>query len=125
MKIFILCFCLILVSGCANISNAYKNTYNRYSYGYNYYSYEVHITSDPSGAKIEWDNNYIGQTPLTYTISGSNGFLQSSIIKAYPISTGQYVQTKRIDGFSPVPKNIYFDMSLVPDQQTVNVNINQ
>lgn len=90
--------------------------------------YVIKITSSPSGAKIELNNDLIGESPLKYRLNDrfkaydrfSNGLILQDpkprylTIKAYPISEGQFLQTKRINLMQPFPRNIYFDLSLAP-----------
>lgn len=76
------------------------------------------ITSTPSGARIEIDDNYIGKTPLTTTIKRQCtqfGWAEHVIfINALPTNPGQYVQRKIIGLDQQIPTNIYFEMNLVP-----------
>ena len=99
--------------GCATIpiplDSYHKEDYNWYI---EYNQYVVEIISEPPGAKIEWDNEYIGEAPVKRVCTGKVGVLVTMIIKAYPISPGQDVQTKILYGNSPIPRKIYFDMRL-------------
>ena len=73
--------------------------------------------------RIEANNDYIGKAPLTLKIFGDkdgtfHNFGSSDyIIRAYPLSTNQYIQTKvfRTGGWfsqeDKVPSRIYFDMN--------------
>lgn len=75
--------------------------------------------SSPSGARIEIDGNYIGDTPLTYTWPSSyqNGerFRDQVTIKAFPSGSGQHPQRKFYESFGgvlpPIPQKVYFDMN--------------
>ena len=89
------------------------------------------IDSDPEGARIEVNGNYIGVTPTTYTVQGNDdrsfngGWIQGPSITytAFP-PNGQpnlYLQSK---SFSPsaffkqgdhIPERIFFDMHLKTD----------
>lgn len=64
VKIFISFLCLILISGCATTSST-ENYHNATRY------YTLHIISEPSGVKIEVNGNYIGETPVDYTVKCS------------------------------------------------------
>ena len=111
-KILMLLFSCLVLSGCATTPyhNAYQDTYRQDSTGYNYYTYEVYIASEPPGVRVEWNNEYAGKTPFVYFINGHVGYLSNTIIMAYPISPRGIAKTKYLDGFSPIPKKIYFDM---------------
>ena len=86
-------------------------------------AYYVQVESSEPGVRIEADNDYIGKTPLTLKIFGDkdgtfHNFGSSDyIIRAYPLSTNQYIQTKvfRTGGWfsqeDKVPSHIYFDMN--------------
>jgi hypothetical protein len=69
----------------------------------------VEYLSEPAGAKIEVNDNYIGNTPTRGVIwyRGS----ATLTIKAYPNGDGQRLQTKIIQ-VPPIPQKIYFDMTL-------------
>lgn len=79
----------------------------------------VEIISEPPGARIEINNDYIGDAPLTVNIpQNSNGeFTRNTTIAAMPIRSGNYVQMKRFYVYGsmpsdPIPKRIFFDMRL-------------
>ena len=101
----------MLISGCAGIMLERGRHLEKNSYHY-YNEYEVEIVSDPPGAEIEWDGEYVGQTPVTYKLTGRKSFINKAVVKAYPIESGQYMQTKVLR--HPVPKKIYFDLNLAP-----------
>ncbi len=75
--------------------------------------------SNPPGARIEVDGNYIGNAPLTYSWPWSyrNGgrFNNEVEIKAYPSGPKQFPQRKFFEshgGTLPsIPAKIYFDMN--------------
>jgi hypothetical protein len=78
--------------------------------------------SDDVGARIEANEDYIGQAPLTLTIFGDkdgtfhNFGSKDYIIRAFPVATNQFLQTKvfRTGGWfsegDRVPSRIFFDM---------------
>lgn len=74
------------------------------------------IISEPPGAHIEVDSNYVGTTPVTVTLEQDGlGYLSDTIVvKALPVIDGQYTQTKILHWEDPVPKTLYFQMNLVP-----------
>jgi PEGA domain-containing protein len=78
----------------------------------------VQILSDPPGARIEINGNYVGDAPLTVKVKADteyNRFYSNTLIRAYPKENG-YVQTKY---FAPgtsegldLPDRIFFDTNL-------------
>jgi hypothetical protein len=86
-------------------------------------AYLVQVESSEPGVRIEANNDYIGQTPLTLKIFGDkdgtfHNFGSSEyIVRALPANTNQFMQTKvfRTGGWfsqeDKVPSRIYFDMS--------------
>lgn len=119
IKLLWLIILVISLSGCSTPLKPAFNSYTTDALFYNYNNYEIEIISDPSGVKIEWDNNLIGVTPLKRVINGETGFVNYAIIKAYPVYNGQYVQTKIIE--HPFPRTIYFNMNLVPNNYNINI----
>ena len=73
-----------------------------------YNNFNIEIISDPAGAVIEWDNQYMGVTPLTIPMTGKMGNAITATIKATPKISGQYVQYKVLR--NPLPSKIYFNM---------------
>ena len=94
--------------------------------------FEVQIISDPPGARIEVNDNYIGDAPLTVKIEGYSDrtFKKETIIVANPIIAGQYVQRKRFWGGytrelnDRIPERILFIMNLnkAPTQYDIDIN---
>ena len=83
--------------------------------------YNTRVTSDPPGARIELNNDYMGTTPLTLDWLGytNNRFVNSYVVKAFPTHPGDYVQEKTFKGTRPgvywgdeIPKHIFFDMNI-------------
>lgn len=95
------------------------------------------IDSDPQGARIEINNEYIGKTPTSYTIAGNgdrsfNGsWVQGSMIELVATPSAQetnlFVQRKlfRPSAFfqqgDHIPEKVFFDMHLKTDQ----INLSQ
>ncbi len=92
------------------------------------YQVETLITSEPSGARIEINGNYIGDTPVTTRIRHypeDRVVMGRVVVRATPKEPeGQYIQIKAFNGpqhpFDPnrdvVPERIFFDMR-VPTAQ--------
>ena len=99
--------------------------------------FKIEIISEPSGAKIEVDNNYVGKTPCTITITrryvwqswnneyGIDQLTRQIEVVANPVFEGGSLQRKYIpSSVSEVPKKIYFNMYLSRRDPTYNFNIN-
>ena len=94
--------------------------------------YQVGIDSDPQGVRVEVNNDYVGKTPVTYSISGNsdrsfNGnWVQGSMIEfvATPPAeaTNLFVQRKlfRPSAFfqqgDHIPEKMFFDMRVKTEQ---------
>jgi hypothetical protein len=82
----------------------------------------VEIISDPPGANIEVNDDYIGRTPCVVQIPSRGTarlFVKNTTIRAMPTTPGHYSQTKWFNGLSygdrdTIPRRIFFDMSLGP-----------
>jgi PEGA domain len=90
---------------------------------------KVEILSDPAGARIEVNDNYVGDAPITVEIPQSGGyFTRNTVIRALPTEGGDYVQAKYFSGSIPdvwypetvgahrdqIPSRIFFDVRLGP-----------
>lgn len=103
--------CLVFFAGCA--------------------AFEAHTTttkviSDPPGARIELDDDYIGDAPLEIKwewLLRERVFDRKHIITALPIYSGQQVQLKFFWPGDSIPKTILFDMKLVPAPQRYELDI--
>jgi hypothetical protein len=87
-------------------------------------SFPVEIISEPSGAKVEVNDDYIGETPLTINLEGwgnTRTFVRNHTIVAHPVSAGGQTQVKIFSGWAEpnltygdkIPKKIYFNMNLI------------
>jgi hypothetical protein len=76
------------------------------------------IESDPPGARIEINSQYVGVTPLRVNIPRRDAEWDpiSITIVASPVIPGQQVQTKYVGHNEPTPTHIFFDMSLVREK---------
>jgi hypothetical protein len=99
---------------------------------------KVEILSDPAGARIEVNDNYVGDAPITVEIpQRASYFTQNTVIRALPAEGGDYVQVKYFSGSIPdawypetvgvhrdqIPSRIFFDMRLGPVTPSVDVNV--
>ena len=87
--------------------------------------YPVHVLTDPPGAKIEVNNDYVGDAPLTITMTGHEDreALRIYFVRAYPkTDSGGWTQVKMIIGYDAVwkgksdriPERLYFNTLLRP-----------
>jgi PEGA domain len=82
---------------------------------------KVQIVSQPTGARIEVNGQYVGDAPVSVDIEASTDgrFWRDTIIKAYPKDTG-YTQIKAFNGKSRwtisdmVPPKLFFDTRTDP-----------
>ena len=113
---YLILLCLLL-EGCALSRGVQKvtmreGTYKKMGKAIYYKDYDIHIVSDPSGIKIEWDNEYLGKTPLTYTYNETRPVWASPIIvRAFPLYEGQEEQVKILLGDKVIPESLHFDMT--------------
>ena len=75
------------------------------------------IISEPPGARIEINNDYVGDAPLHVEIAASKNIygvvIDDVVVVANPVVSGQYRQVKHLLG-QQVPKRMYFDMNMAP-----------
>ena len=76
---------------------------------YDYNEYEIAITSLPCVAKIVWDGEQIGATPIVYKYTGTLYADDNIVVKAIPIDRSFPQKIKRFSGFRPLPRKIHFD----------------
>jgi hypothetical protein len=92
---------------------------------------KVEIISEPSGARIEVNNDYVGNTPITVDIPQEDGrFKEATWVRASPTEAGDYLQSKFFSGPNlgtpgdKIPSRILFEMHLGPATPSVDVNVN-
>lgn len=109
MKRYLFAFMAAMaVSGCASLNQG-DNSVRFDGLGQTYQDYVVYVTSNPPGAKIEWNGECIGTAPLQRVLKGYRGMAAPTVIKAYPAFEGARVMVRRIPGNEPIPQNIDFD----------------
>lgn len=77
----------------------------------------THINSEPPGARVEVNENYVGVTPIDVTLpqSGSHHKLREHItIRALALEPGKPDQEKQLYYNQWAPENILFDMNRQP-----------
>ena len=105
--------------------------------------YSTEIMSDPPGARIEVDGNYIGEAPVKYTW-GRYKYMyftdRPHEVIASPTYKGHCVQRKYYNGGhsynpftgmgsvgynDPIPSKIFFTTALCQQTPSVDVNVNK
>ncbi|MFA5271789.1 MAG: hypothetical protein WC412_05570 [Candidatus Omnitrophota bacterium] len=88
------------------------------------------ILSAPPGARIEINNEFVGETPLfveinRYCNDWTGAEYCNVVINAIPKEKGQYAQTKFFDYSVKIPKKIFFDMrlELVSPKKQYDINV--
>lgn len=91
--------------------------------------YKIRVETDPPGARIEVDQDFMGESPVTVTVMGGHNGAWSNhqryhIIRAVPARAGQHVQQKIFysgweeagyrDTKDMIPKSIFFNMNIAP-----------
>lgn len=77
----------------------------------------THIQSEPSGAKIEVNEDYVGTAPVEVKLPqvGKHHRLKAHVtIRAIPIDPGQYEQEKQLYYNQWAPEKVLFDMTRKP-----------
>jgi hypothetical protein len=73
----------------------------------------IQIISDPPGARIEVNDDYVADAPISITVPTDRAkFTKVTIIRATPTLQGKYVQSKHFDATSKVSSRILFSMGL-------------
>ena len=131
---------IMFLGGCECDPNNYSwrgyNECGEYNLLYDQYppprTYTTKVISEPPGARIELDNDYIGDAPLEIQWEGypaTGCFTRNHELRALPINEGQYSQYKFFDGTSlgvgrpKIPKTIFFDMRLAPVPRHYEIDI--
>ena len=119
---FVILVFSFLISGCA--------TFTRYEYQNITGPVTVKITSEPMGAKIIINGEYVGRTPLQVTLE-RGGYYNSRLktfiadkpifIEALPFKSAGYPQYKAISVFDLIPPHIHFKMAQ-PPQRPVKIS---
>ena len=73
----------------------------------------IQIISDSPGVRIEVNDDYVGDAPISITVPTDRAkFTKVTIIRATPTLEGEYMQSKYFDATSEVPSRILFRMGL-------------
>jgi len=128
MRLLIPLLALGLLVGCASDPSVKHGRHGSIAY-------QIHVEASEPGTKIEWNNEYMGVAPCDVEVFGDkNGQFMNlgtayGVLRALPSIQGQYTQRKAFYfGFSEgksgdhIPKQVFFEMSLVPQKPSVDVN---
>lgn len=80
------------------------------------YHKQVEVLSDPPGARIEINGDFVGVAPVVITMIGKSNdeVEQDYVIRAYPAAPEFYPQVKAFlkntQGADQIPTRIFFDM---------------
>lgn len=114
----------MLISGCVTVESVKKGDCSCDGWGYMVCNnYDVEYISEPPGARIEINNNYIGNAPIVYRWHGYYVYGSSWTVKAYPSQPGQFLQVKVLN-INQLPRRVYFNMNLGLATPTIDVNVN-
>jgi len=95
---------------------------------------KTQIISEPPGARIEVNNNYVGDAPVTVELpQRGDYFSEDTVVRAIPTEGGDYVQIKQFDSndqwYHPgktgdkIPSRLFFDMHLGPVNPAIDVKV--
>jgi PEGA domain len=125
---------LLLCASALNFAVACSNSYSAHplsadqpasSKPMRYEPKKTQIISEPPGARIEINDNYVGDAPITVELAQRGDYFdEDTVIRAIPTEGGDYPQTKRFLTSDPwyhpgsagdkIPSRIFFNMHLVP-----------
>src|SRR5258705_10380171 len=87
---------------------------------------EIQVLSDPTGARIEVNNEDEGVAPLNVKVPEVNGiFSGTTVIRALPTVDGDETQWKIFEDGQAVPSRILFQMNLVHITPAIDLNVHQ
>ncbi|MCP4611797.1 MAG: hypothetical protein GY845_24100 [Planctomycetes bacterium] len=128
---------LVFVAGCgeaAKTSHINRAFLDSLEAGEVKIMYTTKVISDPPGARIELDDDYIGDAPLEieWEVWSDLIFVRDHELRALPIYQGHSTQTKYFSGsddgkykelYDTVPKTILFDMRLGPIPRRYEIDL--
>jgi hypothetical protein len=85
----------------------------------------VEILSDPPGARIEVNDEYVGDAPCTVEVvcDGHGMLITKFEFTALPRYPGHFVRSKTFYGFAQAPARLFFDMRIGRRAPSIDVNI--
>lgn len=104
-RAFIFVILVLFLFGCSTFSAKIVNEKTAKS---------TEIITEPPGAVIEINHEYVGKSPLNVEITWDEWTNENIVIVAIPTQEGQYSQEKVIEfnSYGRIPKRIYFNMGL-------------
>lgn len=109
-KVLLVCFAAVLVCGCGTM-NQMDNSVMSEGFRQVYKDYVIDVTSDPPGAKVTWNGEYIGTTPLKRVLNGRRGMCAPAVVTAHAVAPDQRCRTQSFAGTSALPTEIHFDFT--------------
>ncbi len=109
-KVFFICCAAVLIAGCGTM-NQMDNSVVSEGFRQVYKDYVIDVTSDPPGAKVAWNGEYIGTTPLKRVLNGRRGMAAPAVVTAHAPTPDQKCQTQSFPGTSALPNQINFDFN--------------
>lgn len=127
MLSFIVVLSALLIAGCTTTRPS----------NYEEWVYPTLIQSEPAGARIEVNGEFIGSTPIQVVLPrmyrygwvgllrGGNAitWVDSMLIRAYATQPGQYTQLKYIKANQYPPREMHFDMRIQPAPTQVELDV--
>jgi hypothetical protein len=109
-KAILACCLAVFVCGC---STPFQTNNSVMSEGPNhvYKDYVIDVTSDPPGAKVDWNGKPAGVTPFQRVLNGRRGMCAPAAVTAHTPVEGKRCQTQRFDGCKALPRVISFDFT--------------
>lgn len=105
LSVLVLCVC-----GCATIYQD-QNTVMNEGFNQVYKDYMVKIMSEPAGAKVYWNERYIGTTPVSRVLDGHRGMCAPAVIRVHADGNGKYCRVMKFSSTDQIPREIYFDLT--------------
>lgn len=109
-KVLFVCCAAVLISGCGTMSQM-DNSVVSEGFRQVYKDYVIDVTSEPAGAKVSWNGEYIGTTPLKRVLNGRRGMAAPAVVTAHAVTPDGRCQTQSFAGTSALPREIHFDLT--------------
>lgn len=114
MRNAILVFCLAglatLAAGCSTTIQT-NNSVVTEGFNHVYKDYVINVTSDPAGAKVDWNGQAAGVTPFQRVLNDRRGMCAPAIVTAHSPVDGKRCQSRSFAGTEPLPREIHFDFT--------------
>jgi hypothetical protein len=100
----------LVLSGCGTM-NPMQNSCMSEGFNHVYTDYTIDVTSEPPGAKVDWNGQYVGVTPLKRVLNGRRGMAAPTVVTVHAVSQGQRCETRAFPGNEPLPREMHFDLT--------------